>query len=571
MNQPKPFKHHEYLAAKKNIPIDSAALRYTNAQPIVFISENGEKRPNKRKLNELPYLISKFEADNVAITAVEHCFMNYNFLYYKFLISDTNAILFDLQSINAHTRDIRNVETKQAALQLQLFSLVFLVSMQSLKRYPESFAIILTSRMLMFYKCFKYFQKFIDESDLLSPFETSSLISCYQYLQPPGGGLLLTLDTHKTEIKTTILDRQFLITCSDSINLFYLERLQTIGESKYPIIYDKNIKEIETVTVTRVFFITTINNKNPNIIIDEIDGGYIIMTKSTIMCIKFDTKVYFSKQFTDSELTTIFVIPDRYILAQFENRNYFEIYDLFTGEFVSKQSFDSTVKFLICSLNNTYTIDLSTKTATEITIGLDKGELQKFILLNENPAEKLKFQLLYKIPPRGIDFFDLAFQVKENGGDTSTYNPRNFLATFEDGAICFIGDELSEKKEISEKKVDIAYITSEKTGPLKILSATNHNILLKDKRGNLYILDESGAFRKISGQFQKAQIIQSGYLAASSFGTIHIFYLKLKSDLINKEHSLLEYAKFDAHFDNVVYLEFQGNIQNNNFENELVF
>ena len=73
---------------KKNIPIDSAAIRYISAQPIVFISENGEKRPNKRKLNELPYIISKFEPNNSAIQAATHCFMNYNFMYYKFLISD---------------------------------------------------------------------------------------------------------------------------------------------------------------------------------------------------------------------------------------------------------------------------------------------------------------------------------------------------------------------------------------------------------------------------------------------------------------------------------------------------
>ena len=49
-NVKKPFKHNEYYAKKKRIPIDSSAYRFTNEQPLVYISENGEKRCNKRKL-----------------------------------------------------------------------------------------------------------------------------------------------------------------------------------------------------------------------------------------------------------------------------------------------------------------------------------------------------------------------------------------------------------------------------------------------------------------------------------------------------------------------------------------
>jgi hypothetical protein len=541
---------------KKNIPIDSAALRYISAQPIVFISENREKRPNKRKLNELLYIISKFEPNNAPIQAATHCIMNYNFMYYKFLISDTNLILNDLQSINAHVRFVTNDKIRYVASQLQLFSLVLLVSMQSLKRYPESFATILSSRTLVFYKCFKYFQKLIDESDLLSPIEPASLISCYQYLPPPGGGLLLTLDTHKTEIRTVILDRMFLITCSDSINLFILESLQNIGENKYPIIYGKN-KEVETVTMTRVYLKAS---DKTEYILNEINGGYVIMTKSTIISIKFDTKIYFAKQFTDSELKTIFIIPDRYILVQFENRNYFELYNIFTGELVITQSFDSLIKFIICSLNNTYIVNLTTKTATEIVIALEKGELQKYIIpFTKTPAEKLSCQLLYRMPSSGIECYDLAFQVIENGGDSSMYSRRRFLATFEDGAMLFVDDELSAKNEVLSKTFKILYITTEKPGPFSILTATNYNVLVKDKRENIYLFDnESQKFRIIPGPFHHAKIIKTGYLTASFFGTVYVFYLKKTADLENKEHSVFEYAKFDAHYDNIDFMEFEG-------------
>lgn len=302
------------------------------------------------------------------------------------------TIVSDIQQINVHTKNITDQEVLLVALQLQIFSLVFLMSMQSLKRYPENFGIILTSRMLTFYKLFKYFKKLIDESDLFSPTQ-SSLLCCHQYLHPPGGGLLLTLDCHKAQIKTTVLDIRFLITCSDCINFFVLETMETIGNNKYPEIFGIN-KQLETVEKTRVYY-----NKRPQArdrIVEEFDGGYVIMTASTIMSIKFDTQVNFSKQFSASEIADIFVIPNKYLFVQFKNTKYCEIYNIFTGELVEKETFDSLVKFVICSFDNNYAVEMPTTKNAEFVVALERGEIQKYVLVHE---EKFKFQLLYRIPP----------------------------------------------------------------------------------------------------------------------------------------------------------------------------
>ena len=55
VNDSKAFKHNAYYAKKKNIPIESTACRYLNEQPLIF---SDKRILNKRKLNELPYIIT---------------------------------------------------------------------------------------------------------------------------------------------------------------------------------------------------------------------------------------------------------------------------------------------------------------------------------------------------------------------------------------------------------------------------------------------------------------------------------------------------------------------------------
>lgn len=116
------------------------------------------------------------------------------------------------------------------------------------------------------------------------------------------------------------------------------------------------------------------------------------------------------------------------------------------------------------------------------------------------------------------------------------------------------------------------YIKTIEIEPLKIAMLTKKEIVLKSKRGDLYLLDmPSNKFRFIPGPFQFAKILNSSHLAVSNFGTVYVFYLKKMADVVKNEHSLLTYTKFDAHYENLSYLEFQGSVNSYSFKIKSLF
>ena len=195
-NVKKPFKHNEYYAKKKQIPIESSAFRYIDDQRLVSISETGEKHYNKRKLSELPQLISKLQPKNAILNACEYFIFNFEFLYYKIMNFHMNELLDDIQSITNHAPVIRQNYKKDdpivtPTLQIQLFALIYLLDRHFFQMFPNDFGIQFTSRSLIFYKIFDCFRKIIDDIDSFSTRE-NALITPFQYLPSPGSGLLIT-------------------------------------------------------------------------------------------------------------------------------------------------------------------------------------------------------------------------------------------------------------------------------------------------------------------------------------------------------------------------------------------
>ena len=190
-NIKKPFKHNSYYAKKKGISINSSAFRFINNQPLVFISENNEKRYNKRKITELPSLISKLEPENVVINAAEHFIFDFEFLYCKILNSNTDLVIKNIKKITQHIISVEDNKCRSIGYQIQLFTFIYLMDMFQMQKHPDSLGIQLTGRVLIFYKCFDYFKKLIDESDKFSS-KNCSLLSAHQYLHPPGSGLFTT-------------------------------------------------------------------------------------------------------------------------------------------------------------------------------------------------------------------------------------------------------------------------------------------------------------------------------------------------------------------------------------------
>ncbi len=69
---------NKYNLAKSGGEIQ--ANRFTTSQPIEFIDVDGRIQYNKRKLNELPYFLSKLPSDVSLRIAADEVLFNYSFM-----------------------------------------------------------------------------------------------------------------------------------------------------------------------------------------------------------------------------------------------------------------------------------------------------------------------------------------------------------------------------------------------------------------------------------------------------------------------------------------------------------
>ena len=541
-NIQKPFMHNKYYAKKKGIPLEGTAFRYTDEQPLVFVSQTGEKRYNKRKLKILPHLISKLESANmVAFAAAEHFFFNYEFLCFTLLNCDLIQTRDIMTVILRRFRTIEDTNATIACNQSILLFLIFIMDMNFYKMHPENIGIQLTSRSLIFYKSFHYFKKLIDEIDLHSP-KDCALIAPYQYLQPSGSGNYFIIDTHKTEIKTVLMSSTFLFTCSNSINVFSLLENKILGDYKCPILIGFD-NQVENVEVTRAYF-----NDRPARdfeTINEFDGGYLIMGQSVVMSLRFDNHVFFDKKFVNY-VQNILLLHHQYVLVQFRNQFYFEIYNIISGQLVLTQKFKAKIKFILCNTKNNSIPSIKNKESSDLFIVLEKGEILKYILKG---TDLLVINLVYNLAPGGIECYDCYFQTVEVYV-VSSININKIALSFVDGSVCILDDtdSLISFSYLLPKQNDKSFIDC-----LKINEFNETHIVLIGKSGNIYFwnLNDDSKVKVIPGRFQFARINED-ILFASQFGNVFCYIIGNKR---GDNHQVYLYAKFAAHADEIVYFD----------------
>jgi hypothetical protein len=227
MTTPKPYKLNEYIARKTNRPVDQEACRFTAPQNLVYISDNNEIRYNTRKLNVLPHLFSELSHDKAIEMSCKNIFFNYEFMQKKFLTGDANTVITEFSSITRHVPMLKNDNTRKLAKEMQVLLLSMFQCMHTLHNYPSNFALQFTSRLLRFYSSSETIKNFIDECDSLSVHHCA-LLAPYQYMPSLGGGLFITMDKHVKPITWTLFDTQYLVTCSDKINVFVLGKYISI-------------------------------------------------------------------------------------------------------------------------------------------------------------------------------------------------------------------------------------------------------------------------------------------------------------------------------------------------------
>lgn len=549
-DKPKPYKCNEYLAKKKNIPIDQTALRYTTPQPFVFLSDNNQIRYNKRKLTMLIYLISNLSANKAAIIACNEIFFNYEFMHKKILNSEVTVFMDEVRRITNLFPYLNDEELKGRVMQAQVLLLSLFLCLYTIFENPSSFALHINSHVLRFYKN-EYFQRFIDELDEKSKF-VCALVAPYQYLPSIGGGAFISIDKHKAPITCSCFDYEYMLTMSDKINLFYLRNVETLGEIPIPN------GQIELFTQARAYLEQrpTFYGKRP--IFSQIKGGCLVMSSKTIHHIYYNETILFTKTYKKETLENIFILNQKNFLVQFEDNNYFEICNMNTGELIKKCEFNSKVKLIKSTINMSLMDDFKLTKTIHLLVCLERGEIHKFSVNQSDDSNIVKF--IYKIEPSGYECVSSNFMKIVDNLQFYTY-----AVTFENGSICVFEEDKSNSLLKNVKYIKAINAENYGGGSFKSFRYTitdffENGLLLLAENRNLYLwLIKENKLRLIPGNYDNGRYDGKSLVIGSAKGLLYFIQVSLN---MFDQNTYKAYKKLEveAHHDEITYLEYSGKL-----------
>ncbi|CAF2516523.1 unnamed protein product [Rotaria sp. Silwood2] len=195
----KPFKIDDPKLVNKYKLDESAgeiqANRFTTSQPVEFIDADGRIQYNKRKLNELPQFLSKLAPDIAVPIAAEEIFFNYSFMHAKFSCSSFIDMQNDIDQFESISSYKSSEEVKMTQKELSILRMTYLLFGLLLNEYPDNYAFELTSRLVTLYGLKTNMTNLLKQCDEQSP-RHCALIVPYCQIQPPGNGLLYSMNKH---------------------------------------------------------------------------------------------------------------------------------------------------------------------------------------------------------------------------------------------------------------------------------------------------------------------------------------------------------------------------------------
>ncbi|CAF1234877.1 unnamed protein product [Adineta steineri] len=345
----KPFKiDSKSLINKYNLHESNGEIqanRLISSQPIQFIDGNGQIQFNKRKLNELPNFLSKLAPDSTIPIAAKEIFFSYSFMRNgaKIICSSFDDITEDLRIIQELSTYGLAKEITEIKNEIDIHSMVYMLTGSLLEKYPENYSFEITSRLLRLFGVKSYITHLIKQLDEFS-INYCSLIVPYCQIEPPGGGLLHTIHRHTSSITSFKFteDLSTNISLSDKIVVIDLEHNKTVLDINLPKL---NQSYLNCITLTNPDFITE-NDKFKNLL-------FFINSSNNIYLISANEDIKFNKS-SQIGYVGVEVFDTNHILCIIAeiNGNYIECWDIFKNELFQRIEFpsssSSTIKYVFC-------------------------------------------------------------------------------------------------------------------------------------------------------------------------------------------------------------------------------
>jgi hypothetical protein len=544
---PKPFKYNQRIKKKKNLATDEAeASRNTTTQPTEYMADDGVVRYNKRKLTELPGFISQLTSNLSIPLACKHIFFNYEFSHGKITCFSYNTVFDNIEKFSSSSYALSE-ENKNSRQEINYLNLLYFQCLISISDYPDSMAIQILSRTLIFYGYLGHFTEFIKQSDKLSP-KHCALIAPYQYLAPPGIGPFFTLEKHTKPINFTIFgtDQPYIFTLSDKIHVIYLSEIKSCGEIELPKLNESDFY--------KQFFVCFAVEKDvgSELNLKKMNGVAVVISNHLLYSINFDSTVNFMKTFGNIEITKIHQISSNHVLVFFENTKYFEIYNVYTGEMVLNRTFDMPIKFLETSLND----ELATKnyiSNVNLNVVLKNSEINIFSVIGElttsdKKMNNIKIDLIINFKSMGIDCVACAHLIQKDY--QKRYN--KFLLSFKDGSM--VNLEILESSNVLVKCIKPNL--NEKQISMRLIDFAGCFLFLGENQ-YIYLLEyfSSNNFVKVGGTYNNGRFFQSEMICCVNMGLLDIYRLSNSNEKSIKSVLVMQ---IDAHFMDITSLFIKG-------------
>ena len=565
-DNPKPFRYNDRIVKKKQLASEeSQASRNTTSQLTEFVTEDGKIQYNKRKIKELPSFIVQLTANICLPLGCKHIYYNYEFSHALFTCCTYSEIFENLQRFSEASSYKISEEASLALKEIKFLNLMYLQCSISISDFPDSLALQILSRSLVFYGHLKHLTEFITQCDKNSR-NHCALVMPYQSLPPTGMGPLFTLEKHSKPIYTAILggdNDSFVFTLSNKIHVFNMQDLNDIGKIEL-----QKLKESDNYKQMIINFVENPgdNVSNLNLLI----GTVVAISDHTVYSINLDLAFNFSKTFDNVRIRTAMQISPNHILVSFEETKYFEVYNMHSGEMILNQSFEFEIKFIRTGLklDQIFTPEHFSG-ALSLIIVLENSELHFYRIENkidkkDRKGNEVKIECVNRLKSTGIECISCEYLNDKIGHDSAfclSFKDVSFILTSTDvDKICNDNNEGKITGLYSFKPNSRDFKQNKSKYQLKLLHSFEKNILFLSENGFIYALTENKIskdlddFIRIGGVYTNGYFYKDQSIVAISKGVLDFYQIAN----VNGQYMGVLIASVDVHFMDITYLFFKG-------------
>ena len=240
----KPFKYSEFIKCRLALTAnDGEEDRNVSKQPLVLRRGNNGTIFNKRKLNELPYHLTRCKRFNVLSNL---CVFNYQWLWTKLKVTGLQPLVEDLQMAFDASGD-NEIQTLTDAIR---------IAGSTLNANPDLLALEITGRLLDLFDTMPKVKELIHQCDV-DGLAHSAIIAPSQLYELPISALKLSLDAGGADIA----DVEFVKKGTELISVTVDGLLRKFDVAKGEILKELKLAQIKALAWNRIGLYKTRDDK----------------------------------------------------------------------------------------------------------------------------------------------------------------------------------------------------------------------------------------------------------------------------------------------------------------------